>query len=90
MYVRQNVPQTRIDKAKKAACDWDYKKSWFPAVPKKGVMPLTKEELDSIRDASKYQFCFELIADDVVLCSNRHGSIALIQRGYLPLFFVQG
>lgn len=90
MYVRQNNPQTKEDKAKKAACDWDYRKSWLPVVPKKGQQPLTKEQLDTIKSESKYPCCYELLPNDIVLCDNRHGSIALIQRGYLPLFFVHG
>lgn len=89
MYIRQNRPRKREDDAKKAACDWDYEKSWFAVVPKKGSEPLTKEQLDAVKAECKYPFCYELIADNVVLCNNRHGSIALINKGYLPSFFVQ-
>lgn len=89
MYLKQAKPHSREDYAKKAACDWDYKKSWLPVVPKKGLKPLTKEELDVIQSECKYPFSYELIANGVVLCNNRHGGIALINKGYLPSFFVQ-
>ena len=81
-------PKSEADWAKIKAANWNYLVLWFPLVPKKGKEPLSEKDLREIKDKSEYPFLYEL-RNDVLYCNNEHGSIAFIDRGYLPPFFIQ-
>lgn len=82
---------TPEQKVKKAICDWNYSTSWLPVGPKENVTPLSEvdvRELEEKQDGKHGRFALVLTHNNVILCSNRHAGLLLLEKGYMPTFFL--